>query len=41
MDKQFINGTIFSTFFDLQAILTTRFDEISNFYYKRRLATYN
>jgi len=42
MDKQnAINGTIFSACFDLQAILITPDGEISNFYYKRRLATYN
>jgi hypothetical protein len=42
MDKQnAINGTIFSACFDLQAILITPEGEISNFYYKRRLATYN
>jgi len=42
MDKQnAINGTIFSACFDLQAILIIPDGEISNFYYKRRLAMYN
>jgi len=41
MDKQnAINGMTFFACFDLQAMITPD-GEISNFYYKRRLATYN